>query len=152
MVGIEDNIEELKIVVNYLRVPFSSSFSIQDPSVFNSLGATAPRGVLLTGPPGTGKTLMARAVAGEAGVPFFFVSASEFEDIFVGVGAKRVRELFQVARNSVGKRVLSRLGALHYLHRRDRLAGESQLAELRVGEFLPDGEPVTQRDRRVPRE
>lgn len=101
VVGIEDSIEELKIIVSYLRVVFHSFFSSQDPSVFNTLGATAPRGVLLTGPPGTGKTLMARAVAGEAGVPFFFVSASEFDDIFVGVGAKRVRELFEVARKSV---------------------------------------------------
>ena len=71
------------------------------PEKFNSLGARIPRGVLLVGPAGTGKTLMARAVAGEAGVPFFSISGSEFVEMFVGVGASRVRDLFdQAKRNS----------------------------------------------------
>ena len=67
---------------------------------FQSLGARIPKGVLLVGPPGTGKTLMARAVAGEAGVPFFSISGSEFVEMFVGVGASRVRDLFDQAKRN----------------------------------------------------
>lgn len=67
---------------------------LKDPPKFTRLGGKLPRGVLLTGAPGTGKTLLARAVAGEAGVPFFYASASEFEEMFVGVGARRIRDLF----------------------------------------------------------
>ncbi|RCW79597.1 cell division protease FtsH [Halanaerobium sp. DL-01] len=77
--------EELKEVVEFLK----------NPKKFSDLGATVPKGVLLVGPPGTGKTLMAKAVAGEAGVPFFFISGSDFVEMFVGVGASRVRDLFE---------------------------------------------------------
>ncbi len=89
--GVDEAKLELQEVVEFLKYP----------EKFNSLGARIPRGVLLVGPPGTGKTLMARAVAGEAGVPFFSISGSEFVEMFVGVGASRVRDLFdQAKRNS----------------------------------------------------
>jgi cell division protease FtsH len=87
--GVDEAKEELQEVVSFLR----------DPSAYGRLGARMPKGVLLVGPPGTGKTLVARAVAGEAGVPFFSISGSEFVEMFVGVGAARVRDLFEQARN-----------------------------------------------------
>ncbi|KAF9500872.1 ATP-dependent metallopeptidase Hfl [Pleurotus eryngii] len=86
--GVDEVKDELKDVVAFLK----------DPTTFATLGGKLPKGVLLTGSPGTGKTLLARAVAGEAGVPFFFASGSDFEEMFVGVGAKRVRDLFAAAR------------------------------------------------------
>jgi cell division protease FtsH len=86
--GVESAKEDLKEVVEFL----------QDPSRFTRLGARIPTGALLVGPPGTGKTLLARAVAGEAGVPFFTISGSDFVEMFVGVGASRVREMFADAR------------------------------------------------------
>jgi len=88
--GINEVRAELEEVVQFLR----------SPAKFNRLGAHIPRGLLLVGPPGTGKTLLAKAVAGEANVPFFHMSSSEFVEIYVGVGASRVRELFQQARQS----------------------------------------------------
>src|SRR5713226_3674133 len=88
--GVEQAVFELQEIVEFLR----------DPNKFQRLGGRMPKGVLLIGPPGTGKTLLARAVAGEAGVPFFSISASEFVEMFVGVGASRVRDLFNQARQS----------------------------------------------------
>ena len=77
----------------------SSSF-LKDPQKFQRLGGRIPRGVLLVGPPGTGKTLTARAVAGEANVPFFTISGSDFVEMFVGVGASRVRDMFEQAKKN----------------------------------------------------
>ena len=88
--GAEEEKEELQEVVEFLK----------NPKKFSDLGARIPRGVLLVGPPGTGKTLFAKAVAGEAGVPFFSVSGSDFVEMYVGVGASRVRDLFDVAKKS----------------------------------------------------
>ncbi len=86
--GIDEIKDELMDIVNFLK----------DPKGFSSLGARIPKGILLAGPPGTGKTLVARAVAGEANVPFYFMSGSDFVELFVGVGAARVRDLFREAR------------------------------------------------------
>ncbi|RDA83528.1 hypothetical protein CP532_4484 [Ophiocordyceps camponoti-leonardi (nom. inval.)] len=86
--GCDEAKEELQEVIEFLK----------NPGKFTDLGAKLPKGVLLIGPPGTGKTLLARAVAGEAGVPFFYMSGSEFDEIYVGVGAKRVRDLFSAAK------------------------------------------------------
>jgi cell division protease FtsH len=86
--GVDEAKEELVEIVNFLK----------DPKTYGRLGGRPPKGVLLVGPPGTGKTLLARAVAGEAGVPFFSISGSEFVEMFVGVGAARVRDLFEQAR------------------------------------------------------
>lgn len=88
--GVEEAKQELQEIVEFLKYP----------EKFISLGARIPRGVLLVGPPGTGKTLLARAVAGEAGVPFFSISGSEFVEMFVGVGASRVRDLFDQAKRN----------------------------------------------------
>ncbi|MBX5050827.1 ATP-dependent zinc metalloprotease FtsH [Rhizobium lentis] len=86
--GVDEAKEELKEIVDFLK----------DPAGYGRLGGRMPKGVLLVGPPGTGKTLLARAVAGEAGAPFFSISGSEFVEMFVGVGAARVRDLFEQAR------------------------------------------------------
>ena len=88
--GIDEIKEEVKEIVNFLR----------DPKKYQKLGARIPKGILLAGPPGTGKTLLAKAIAGEAGVPFLSVSGSEFVEMFVGVGASRVRDLFEQAKKN----------------------------------------------------
>lgn len=86
--GLDEAKEEVMEVVDFLK----------NPKKYTSLGGKIPKGVLLVGPPGTGKTLLAKAVAGEAGVPFFTISGSDFVEMFVGVGASRVRDLFRQAR------------------------------------------------------
>jgi len=88
--GADEEKEELKEIVDFMR----------NPARFNTIGARIPKGVLLVGPPGTGKTLLAKAVAGEAKVPFFSISGSDFVEMFVGVGASRVRDLFQTAKRA----------------------------------------------------
>ena len=86
--GVEEAEESLTEIVNYLH----------DPTKYREIGATMPKGVLLVGPPGTGKTMLAKAVAGEADVPFFSISGSEFVEMFVGMGASKVRDLFKQAK------------------------------------------------------
>ncbi len=88
--GADEAVEELEEIKEFL----------QEPAKFQAVGAKIPKGVLLYGPPGTGKTLLARAVAGEAGVPFFSISGSDFVEMFVGVGASRVRDLFEQAKSN----------------------------------------------------
>jgi cell division protease FtsH len=88
--GVDEAKEELEEIVEFLK----------DPKRYNDMGARIPKGVLLFGPPGTGKTLLARAIAGEAGVPFFSISGSDFVEMFVGVGAARVRDLFEQAKKN----------------------------------------------------
>ena len=88
--GLDEEKEELKEVVDFLK----------DPIKYTNLGARIPKGILLVGPPGTGKTLLAKAIAGEAGVPFFSISGSDFVEMFVGVGASRVRDLFEQAKRN----------------------------------------------------
>ncbi|MCM1579475.1 MAG: AAA family ATPase, partial [Ruminococcus sp.] len=88
--GADEEKQELAEVVDFLK----------NPKKYNDIGARIPRGVLLMGPPGTGKTLLAKAVAGEAGVPFFPISGSDFVEMFVGVGASRVRDLFETAKKN----------------------------------------------------
>jgi cell division protease FtsH len=88
--GVDEAKEELQEIVEFLR----------DPQKFQRLGGRIPKGVLLVGPPGTGKTLLARAIAGEANVPFFTISGSDFVEMFVGVGASRVRDMFEQAKKN----------------------------------------------------
>jgi cell division protease FtsH len=103
--GVEEAKEELQEIIEFLK----------EPQKFQKLGGRIPKGVLMMGPPGTGKTLLARAIAGEANVPFFSISGSDFVEMFVGVGASRVRDLFEQGKKN----------ALHHLHRRDRCGGTS---------------------------
>ena len=88
--GLQEEKEELEEIVDFLK----------EPQKYVKVGARIPKGVLLVGPPGTGKTLLAKAIAGEAGVPFFSISGSDFVEMFVGVGASRVRDLFEEAKKN----------------------------------------------------
>ena len=110
--GADEAKEDLKDIVSFLRHPLH----------FTRLGGKLPKGVLLTGPPGTGKTLLAKATAGEAGVPFFYVSGSEFEEMFVGLGAKRIRDLFAAARKKAP--------CIVFIDEIDAIGGKRQATEL----------------------
>ena len=88
--GLVEEKEQLEEIVDFLK----------DPRKYTQLGARIPKGLIMVGPPGTGKTLLAKAVAGEAGVPFFSISGSDFVEMFVGVGASRVRDLFEEAKKN----------------------------------------------------
>jgi len=90
VLGIDEVKEQVQIVVEYLT----------NPAKFEAMGAKMPKGILLSGEPGTGKTLLAKAIAGEAGVPFFYAAGSNFEEVFVGVGARRIRDLFETAKKN----------------------------------------------------
>ena len=130
--GIDEAKEELQEVVDFLKTP----------QRFESLGGRIPRGILLVGAPGTGKTLLAKAVAGEAGVPFFSISGSEFVEMFVGVGAARVRDLFSQAGGQ---------GAVHHLHRRAGRAGQGARLQPdgRLRRARADAEPAPHGDGRL---
>ena len=130
--GADEAIEELQEIKEFL----------QSPGKFQAIGAKIPKGVLLYGPPGTGKTLLARAVAGEAGVPFYSISGSDFVEMFVGVGASRVRDLFEQAKaNAPGDRVRGR-------DRRGRPAPRCRLRR-RPRRARADAEPAAGRARRL---
>ncbi len=132
--GSDEAIEELHEIKEFL----------QEPAKFQAVGAKIPKGVLLYGPPGTGKTLLARAVAGEAGVPFYSISGSDFVEMFVGVGASRVRDLFEQAKRT----------RRHRLHRRDRRRGSSprRRHRRRQRRARADAEPAARRDGRLRRQ
>ena len=132
--GIDEAKDELTEIVDFLK----------EPDKYLALGAKIPRGVLLSGPPGTGKTLLARAVAGEAGVPFFQMSASEFVEMIVGVGASRVRDLFAQAK---GRHPRSSSSTSSMPIGRSRVgAGPTSAAATTSG---ADAEPDPDRDGRV---
>ncbi len=133
--GVDEAKEELKEIVEFLS----------NPKKYQRLGGRIPKGVLLLGPPGCGKTLLARAVAGEANVPFFFMSGSEFVEMFVGLGAARVRELFQQAKEKAP--------ALVFLDEIDTI-GKGRGGALGAGlrrarRARADAEPAPRRDGRV---
>jgi hypothetical protein len=130
--GCDEAKEEVSELVDFLR----------DPSKFQKLGGRIPRGVLMVGSPGTGKTLLAKAIAGEAKVPFFSISGSDFVEMFVGVGAARVRDMFEQAKKQ---------RALHHLHRRDRRGRPParRRPRRRQRRARADAEPAAGRDGRL---
>ena len=130
--GADEAKEELQEIIEFLR----------EPQKFQKLGGRIPKGVLLMGSPGTGKTLLARAVAGEANVPFFSISGSDFVEMFVGVGASRVRDLFEQGKKNA---------PVHRLHRRDRRGRPSSRRgpRRRPRRARADAEPAARRDGRL---
>ena len=130
--GVDEAKDELHEIVDFLK----------RPEEFTRLGAHIPRGILLVGPPGTGKTLLARAVAGEAGVPFYSTNGAEFVEMFVGVGAARVRDLFEQARKTAP--------CIIFIDELDAL-GRARGVEPdgRTGREGADAQPVARRNGRV---
>ena len=147
--GVDEAKAELQEVVDFLK----------DPKQYGRLGARMPKGVLLVGPPGTGKTLLARAVAGEAGVPFFSISGSEFVEMFVGVGAARVRDLFEQAR-AEGARIifideldaLGRARGAGGMRRPRREGADAEPAAGRARRLRPEHRPGPARGHQPPRD
>ena len=129
--GVEEAKDEVQELVEFLR----------DPKKFQKLGGRIPKGVLLVGPPGTGKTLLARAIAGEADVPFFSISGSDFVEMFVGVGASRVRDMFEQGKKS---------RPVHHFHRRNRRGRSSSRSwrRRRPRRTRADPECIARRDGR----
>ena len=127
--GVDEAKAELEEVVEFLR----------NPAEYGKLGAHIPKGILLVGPPGTGKTLLARAVAGEAGVTFFSISGSEFVEMFVGVGAARVRDLFEQARKSAPAIIfIDELDALGRARSSGQIAGGHDEREQTLNQLLTE--------------
>ena len=127
--GVDEAKQELEEIVEFLK----------SPAEYGKLGARIPKGVLLVGPPGTGKTLLARAVAGEAGVTFFSISGSEFVEMFVGVGAARVRDLFEQARNSAPAIIfIDELDALGRARSSGQIAGGHDEREQTLNQLLTE--------------
>lgn len=127
--GVDEAKAELQEVVEFLK----------DPEAYGKLGAHVPKGILLVGPPGTGKTLLARAVAGEAGVTFFSISGSEFVEMFVGVGAARVRDLFEQARKSAPAIIfIDELDALGRARASGQIAGGHDEREQTLNQLLTE--------------
>ncbi|SHF22340.1 cell division protease FtsH [Ruegeria intermedia] len=127
--GVDEAKTELQEVVEFLK----------DPEAYGKLGAHVPKGILLVGPPGTGKTLLARAVAGEAGVTFFSISGSEFVEMFVGVGAARVRDLFEQARKSAPAIIfIDELDALGRARSSGQIAGGHDEREQTLNQLLTE--------------
>lgn len=127
--GVDEAKSELQEVVSFLK----------DPKTYGRLGARVPKGILLVGPPGTGKTLLARAVAGEAGVTFFSISGSEFVEMFVGVGAARVRDLFEQARKSAPAIIfIDELDALGRARSSGQIAGGHDEREQTLNQLLTE--------------
>src|SRR5438105_4676235 len=149
--GVDEAKEELREIIDFLK----------DPQKFQKLGGKIPKGVLLVGPPGTGKTLLAKAIAGEANVPFFSISGSDFVEMFVGVGASRVRDLFEQGKkhapciifmdeiDAVGRHRGAGLGGGHD-ERRSMISGDAEKRTIAyheagptlVADFLPGTDPV----------
>ena len=132
--GVDEAKAELREVVAFLK----------DPRAFGRLGARIPRGILLVGPPGTGKTLLARAVAGEAGVPFFSINGSEFVEMFVGIGAARVRDLFEQARKGAPCIIfIDEIDALGRARGRERIPAANDEKEQTLNQLLAEMDGFT---------
>ncbi len=132
--GVDEAKAELREVVSFLK----------DPTRYGRLGARIPRGILLVGPPGTGKTLLARAVAGESGVPFFSINGSEFVELFVGIGAARVRDLFRRARESAPCIVfIDEIDALGRMRGASSLTGANDEKEQTLNQLLAEMDGFT---------